>query len=432
MQLLRRAGRLRVAVVGIAVLALAGVGVWWFLLRTPAASSAATPTTTTTTVAAALETLEQSVTATGTISPTVEEELSFEVSGTVTAVSVAVGQTVTAGQALATVDTLQVDANLLSAKATLATAEAELSNLEDEDDGSDASEAQIAAAAAQVEVAQAAVEEATEAVAGATLVAPVDGLVTSVALEVGQAVTGSGGSGSSSSASGGSAGGSTGMTGSTGSTGSTGTTSSAQVVIVGTESWDVDVTVDETDVALVAVGDQVEITPQDATETLFGTVSEIGLLSTASGGVATYPVTVAITGRPEGVYDGVTADVEIIYERRVDVLTVPTAAVRTVDGESTVTQLDADGAEVSTVVTVGQTVGDLTEIVDGLAEGDEVVVTQVVGGNQSGTGSEDGRSGFGELPEGFDPSQLGELPEGFDPSQMQGQMPQMPGGASND
>lgn len=426
MHLLGRAGRLRVLVAGIGVLALAGAGAWWFLLRAPETSTASTPTTTTTTVAAALETLEQSVTATGTISPTVEEEVSFDVSGTVTAVSVAVGQTVSAGQALAKVDTLQLDADLLTAKAMLATAEAELADLQDADDGSDAAAAQIAAASAQVGVARAAVDDATEDMAGATLVAPVDGLVTSVALEVGQAVTGSGGSSSGSSGSVSSAPSAGGTTGSTSSSSSSGST--AQVVIVGTESWDVAVSVDETDVALVAVGDQVEITPQDATETLFGTVSEIGLLSTATSGVAAYPVTVAITGRPEGVYDGVTADVEIIYERRVDVLTVPTAAVRTVDGQSTVTQLAADGTETSTPVTVGETVGELTEVVEGLAEGDEVVVTQVTQTGagqtgqtgQTGTDGRTGRGGLGELPEGFDPSQV-----------QQGQLPQMPAGANN-
>ena len=56
---------------------------------------------------------------------------------------------------------------------------------------------------------------------------------------------------------------------------------------------------------------------------VFGTISAIGLLSTSDSGVAAYPVTVAVTGDQEGLHDGVTADVELVYERRTDVLTVP-------------------------------------------------------------------------------------------------------------
>lgn len=185
-------------------------------------------------------------------------------------------------------------------------------------------------------------------------------------------------------------------------------------MVIGTDNWEIEVTVDDSDVALVAVGDQAEITVTDATDTIFGTVSEIGLISTDSSGVAAYPVTIQITGQPAGVHDGVSADVSIIYERRTDVLTVPSAAVRTVDGESVVTQSGTDGNEVTTAVTVGETVGDRTEITAGLAEGDEVLVTVV---QQTTRNQPDMQGGDGQFPS-FDPSQMG-FPDGFDPSQMQ-------------
>lgn len=399
--MLRSLTRPRALVTAGLVVVLAAVAVWWFGLRDTA--SAETPEAATTqAVAASLTTLEKSVTGTGTLAPTVAEDVSFEVSGTVLTVDVAAGQTVEAGQALATVDTLQLNADLLSAKADLAKAEASLADLEEADDGSEVAEAQIAAAAAQVDVAVAAVTTASEAMAGATLVAPVAGLVTAVNLEVGQAVGSSGSSGSAPAG--------------TGST-ATATSTSAHVVIVGTDSWQTEISVDDADVALIAVGDQAELTVDGATETVFGTVAEIGLLSTATSGTAAYPVVIEVTGSPDGVHDGVSAEVAIIYERRTDVLTVPSAAVRTVDGASVVLQAGADGAEVETPVTVGETVGDLTEIVEGLAEGDEVLVTVATQSEQGG------QTGTGErtMPEGF--------PTDFDPSQMQpGEMPQMPGG----
>lgn len=392
----------------VVAVALVGSGVWWFGLRGRA--SAEEPTTRTQTVTASTTTLEKTVTGSGTIAPTVQEDVSFAVSGTVQTVAVAAGDTVTAGQTLATVDTLQLNASLLSAKATLVKAQASLADLEDEDDGTSVADAQIAAAAAQVEVAQAAYDAAEAAMADATLVAPVAGLVTSVDLEVGQAVTGSGSTASGSGSTGMSAGGATGGT----------TTSTAQFVIVGTDAWQVQIDVDDADLAKIAVGDQAELTLDGATDTVFGTVSEIGLLSTTSSGVAAYPVTVQVTGSPEGVHDGVSADVAIVYERRTDVLTVPSAAVRTVDGQSVVYQSDAEGGQVSVPVTVGETSGTLTEITDGLSAGDEVLVTIVTQTGGSDRGQE-GESGSG-FPEGF-PT---DLPDGFPtdfPSDFQGGFP---------
>jgi macrolide-specific efflux system membrane fusion protein len=421
------------AVVGLVLVGVVGAGVYWFGFRDEQASAASTEPTTSA-VAASLTTIEQSVTGTGTLTPTVQEDVSFAVSGTVTSVDVAAGQTVTAGQQLATVDTLTLNADLLAAQADLASAQADLSDAEDEADGSDSSDAQVAALAAKVEVAQASVDSATADMAGATLTAPVSGLLTTVGVEVGDTVTGSsGGSGSSASGSAGSGStGGTGMTGS-GSTGSTGTSTSstAQFTIIGTDSWQVSISLDETDVALIAVGDQAEITGDDLTDTVYGTVSEIGLLSSSTGGVAAYPVVVQVTGSPEDLHDGVSVDVAIIYQRRTDVLTVPASAVTTdADGESVVTQEGADGEQVTTVVTVGETSGTLVEITSGLAEGDEVLVTVFTpgSGGAGGTGTDDSGDGTqqqGGFPGGGDFS--GEMPD------FSGGMPgggQMPGGSN--
>jgi macrolide-specific efflux system membrane fusion protein len=402
-----------VRVVAVALLVgVAGTGVYWFGFR-EAPAQAATPESTTTSVAASLSTIQQSVSGSGTLTPTVQEDVSFAVSGTVTSVDVAAGDTVTEGQQLATVDTLQLNAALLQAKADLASAQASLSNAQDEADGSDSSDAQVAALSAQVDVARTAVDDAEADMAGATLTAPVSGLLTTVDVEVGDAVTGSGSSsGSSGSATSGSTGGMGGSTGSTGSS-STTSTSTAQFVIVGTDAWQTSVSVSESDVALLSVGNQAELTTSSSTETIYGTVTEIGLLSSSSGGVASYPVTVAVTGNPEGLHDGESVDVSIIYERRTDVLTVPASAVTTEDGQSVVTQEGADGGTVTTAVTVGETSGNLVEITEGLAEGDEVLVTTFsprASGSGDGSGSGDTQQGFpggGEMPD----FSSGEMPD---------------------
>ncbi|MCG2800237.1 MAG: biotin/lipoyl-binding protein [Cellulomonas sp.] len=386
------------------VMAAGGTAAWWALGRDQA--SASTASSTTTTVAASTSTIEQSVSSTGTLTPTVQEDVSFEVSGTVTAVSVAEGDTVTVGQTLATVDTLQLNADLLDAKATLATAEAKLSDLEDEDDGTTTADAQISAATAQVAVAEAAVTTAEEAVADATLTAPVAGLVTAVDVEVGDKISGS----SSSSASGA-------ATGATGGATTSTTASTAQFTIVGTDAYQTSLTLADSDVAKIAVGDQVEMTSDDLADTVFGVVSSIGLISTSTSGTAGYPVVVDVTGDVSALRDGISVTAEIIYSRRTDVLTVPSAAVTQEDGTSYVQKVESDGTVTKTAVVTGETSGTVIEITSGLVEGDEVQVTTYIrtstGNSSSGTTSNEQMPQFsGEMPD----FSSGEMPAG-------GQMP---------
>ncbi|MCU1416906.1 MAG: HlyD family efflux transporter periplasmic adaptor subunit [Schumannella sp.] len=323
-----------------------------------------------TTAIASLQTIEQSVSTTGTLHPVVDEDVDFVVSGTVTSVKVEAGEVVTAGQTLATVDTLQLTADLLSARATLADAQARLAD----DSGSSAARA---ANQASVAVAEAGVAAATKAVADATLVAPVAGTITSVGIDVGDSVGSAGGGGGATS----------------------GTTSTAAFHIAGTDAWQVSATLGEADLALIAQDDQVELSLDDGTA-FFGTVSSIGLLPDTSSGAAAYPVTIAVTGTAKGLFDGVSVTAAIVYERRTDVLAVPSAAVSTAsDGTSTVTVIGADGAKTETPVTVGETSGNLTEITGGLAEGDEVLVATFTPGSGN-AGTNPGFPGGGQFPGG--------------------------------
>jgi macrolide-specific efflux system membrane fusion protein len=415
------------------VLALAGVGVWWFGFRGDPASAAAPVTRT---VQAATTTMEKTVSASGTVAPSVEEDVSFAVSGTVTSVPVTQGKTVTKGQVLATVGTLQLKADLLSAEADLASAKATLSDAQDASDGTDASDARIAAAQSQVDVAQAAVDSAQDAYDASTLKAPVAGLLTSVNVAVGDTVTGSSGSSSGSggtSGSGGSGGsGASGFGGSSSS--STSSSSSAQFVIVGTDSWEVAVTVSDSDVANVKVGNQAEITIDDVADTIYGTVSEIGLLSTSSSGVAAYPVTIAVTPGQDTLHDGESADVSIIYSKRTDVLAVPSLAVSTgTDGASYVTKVDAEGKETKTVVKTGETANQMTEITSGLSEGDSVVLVSFTPGGGSGSGNtqrgQRGEGGYG-FGGGLPGGGAGDFPGGF-PGSGQNGGGQYRGGSGN-
>lgn len=387
---------------GAVVAVVAGLSIWAFGFLLPSQNAAAQ--TVTRTATAALQTLEKTVSATGTVTPTVQDDVDFVVSGTVTAVKVAAGDTVAKGQVLATVDTLQLKASLLDARATLAEAKATLASAKASADGSNAAQARVSAADAAVDVAREAYEEAKGAMEDAELDAPAAGLVTSVAIEVGDKVTGTG-SGSTPSGSTGAADGAAGGTGGTGS--SSAATSTAAFTLVSTDSWSLQVDVGENDVTDVASGDQVELTTDDGTQ-YFGVVSEVGLVPSTSSGAAQYPVTIAITGNGDGLFDGVSVDAEIVYERRTDVLAVPSAAVTTADGKSTVTVQAEDGTQSEVEVEVGETAGTYTEIVSGIDEGTTVVVASFTPGEgNSGTGQ---FPGGGELPGGGQFPGGGELP----------------------
>jgi macrolide-specific efflux system membrane fusion protein len=429
-------------------LAIAG-GAWWFLGRDTAAVAAA-PTTVTRTVAAATDTIKKTIATSGTLTPAVQQDVSFIASGTVTAVNVSAGQQVTAGQPLATVDTLTMQQTLATANLTLAKAQATLvsdqtalttaqdalATAQDAGDDTTAAQAKVTTAQQQVAVdqttiatAQTAVDTAQTALNSPTLTSPIDGVVSTVNVTVGQKVTGSttsatsssvstgsAGSTGSASAAGGSSGAKAATAGGSSSTGGTGTSSasSAAFVIVGLDSWKVDVTVDDAQIGLLAVGDQAQLTISGSVDPLFGTITSIGLISTATGDTASYPVVVTVTGTPTGLHDGTTATVTLIYQQLTDVLTVPSAAIHTVDGHTVVDKMSGD-QQVSTPVTIGDSDGTNTQITAGLAEGDEVVVTITTGagrtGGGSGAGNGTGRTG-GTGGAGVFPGGTGGFPGG--------------------
>ncbi len=403
--------RLRTKIITLAVvIILAAAAVWVFGFLLPSQNSAAETITQTET--ASLQTMEKTVAASGTVTPAVQEDVSFEVSGTVTAVNVEAGQMVSAGDVLATVDTLQLEADLLDAEATLSEAKATLADAEEADE----SDTRINAASAAVEVAQSDVDAATEAMDDADLVAPADGLVTSVGVAVGDKISGSSGSSTSSSSSSGS------TPGSTGSSSASTSSSTTAFSIVSTDAWSMSVSVGETDIANVEAGQQVELTSDDGTE-YFGVVSEVGLLPSTSDGSAQYTVSITITGDGDGLYDGVSLSGSIVYERRTDVLAVSSAAVTTTDGTSTVTVIDEDGNQSDVTVEVGETSGDYTEILSGIAEGDEILVASFTPG--------EGNSGTGTFPGGGSGTFPGGDSGGFPSGDSSGQMPgggQMPSG----
>jgi macrolide-specific efflux system membrane fusion protein len=124
-----------------------------------------------------------------------------------------------------------------------------------------------------------------------------------------------------------------------------------------------------------------------------GTVQTVGLVASADdSGVATFPVTLDVTGERDDIYAGSSATVSIVVEERENVLTIPAMALHT-EGDTTYVNKVVDGKAVRTDVKVGETFGGQTEITSGLAEGDQVQVA--IAAPSGGTGNNN-QNGGGE------------------------------------
>jgi macrolide-specific efflux system membrane fusion protein len=340
-------------------------------------------------VPATMTTMSQTLSSTGTIEPASTNTLSFTAAGQVTEVYAAVGQHVTAGQPLAVMSSPTLVAQVAQAQATLAVDQARLS----QDEASGASSAQLAADQASVNADQSQVDSAEQAASGATLTAPIDGIVATVGLTVGQQISGGGGGGGSGgggsggdsgSGGGGSAGngsgsgsgsGDSGGSGS-GDSGGSGSGSTDSITVVSANDV-IDASVNASVVGHIKAGDQAMISTEGVAGPVGGTVASIGLTADTSSGVATFPVTIDVTGTPAGLYAGASASVTIIYNQLTNVLAVPSAAISPGPGGNSTVQVMVHGHQVTRVVTTGLTTGGLTQITSGLAAGETVVVSIV-------------------------------------------------------
>jgi len=348
-------------------------------------SDAAAPTL----VAATTSTIRQSVSATGTIQPASRADLTFAVSGTVTSVPVAVGDQVKVGTTLATVDSASLTSAVTLAQANVTANQDQLTAQQN----AGSSAVQIASTEAQLAAAKGKLTDAQTALGEAAMTSPIAGTVAQVNISVGNKTGGTSGSS-----------GSSGSSPSSGSSGSSSGSSTAQIIVISTSSWVVDASVSSADLPQLKKGLQAEITPSGSATKVFGTVKSVGIVaSSSSSGSASFPVTIAVTGSPKGLYAGGAVDVAIIVKQVENVLTVPTNALHTVNGRTVVYQM-TNGTQVSTPVTVGATYGPTTQILKGLKTGDKVVGTSFriggtgsTGGNrtrQGGTGG-GGTGGFG-------------------------------------
>lgn len=148
------------------------------------------------------------------------------------------------------------------------------------------------------------------------------------------------------------------------------------VTILGDDGYLLSTTLDLSEVRLVEVGQAVTATVPATGGQYAGTVSSVGLLADAETFTPSYAAAIALDTNGDELPEGASASAAIDVAAADDVLVVPTSAVTTDGPTRTVRVLDGD--EVRTVeVTTGAVGPEHTEVTDGLAVGDEVVLADL-------------------------------------------------------
>ena len=325
----------------------------------------------------ALKTLQNSVTATGTIEAVTSVTVGTQVSGIVNKLYVDYNSQVKKGQVIAELDKTNLLSELNTAKANLASAQSSLNyqaaNMEryktlykkglvsaDEYENALLTYRQ---AKEQVASSKENVQRAQTNLGYATITSPIDGTVISKSVEEGQTVAASF------------------------------NTPELFTIAKDLTNMQVVANVDEADIGGVKEGNRVTFTvdayPDDTFE---GTVKQVRLEATTTNNVVTYEVVISAPNADLKLKPGLTANVTIYTQERSGVLAVANKALRFTPTKETVGKdmkiVDCKGKnKVWTLndktltahpVTIGQTDGINTEITKGLKQGDKIVTEIVV------------------------------------------------------
>jgi HlyD family secretion protein len=155
----------------------------------------------------------------------------------------------------------------------------------------------------------------------------------------------------------------------------------------------IELMISEMDIPTVKVGQEASVVFDAISDKEYhAVVTQISMVASVSQGVVNYPVTVQITDADASILPSMTAAVNIIVEKVENVLTVPNNALRTSNGQRSVTVM-FEGQQISVPVTVGLAGDSSSEVVgDQLREGDTVVLSST-STISSGGGSTTNNSG---------------------------------------
>src|SRR6266704_1443979 len=290
-----------VAVIGSAV------GLGWYLNR-PAGSTFEYETS-----PVSRGDLKQVVTASGQLNPVVKVEVGSQISGIIEKLIVDFNSPVKEGQVIAKLDAATYEANLIQAQGNLASVKAALELARLNADRARALQADKLSAKADYEKAMADLHQAEAAVmisegalkkarvdlARSTIYAPINGIVISRNVNVGQTVAAS--------------------------------LSAPTLFLIANDlaKMQIEADVAEADIGLVGAGQDVEFTVDAFPgQTFHGKVTQVRNAPKADQNVVTYTTIIDVTNPNLKLKPGMTANVSVIVTHRDNVLKIPNAALR--------------------------------------------------------------------------------------------------------
>ncbi len=201
---------------------------------------------------------------------------------------------------------------------------------------------QIASDQAAIDTAEANLTDAQQSLSEANLTSPITGTVVSVGINVGETVSAN--------------------------------SSTEIITIIGTKSYEVQATLDSSQIPEVKTGQSATVEVDGVNGNLEGRVSQVGPVQSTSSGYS-YPVIVSLPDTASDIYSGSTANVNISTGEVSNVVAVPTSAVQTLGTRSYVLEFDK-GQLTRKVIKVGMIGDTYTQVLSGLTPGESVVLVE--------------------------------------------------------
>lgn len=174
-----------------------------------------------------------------------------------------------------------------------------------------------------------------------------------------------------------------------------GATTSTRIAIIQSEGTPIATfNLSEIDIPKVKIGKKATIKLDSISDKTFtGKVVSVDKIGTVSSGVTSYPVTIKFDTKVEEILPNMSAIANIILDSKDDVLLVPSGAIQQ-QGNQNVVRVIQEGKPQIVIVETGLTSDTQTEIISGLSEGDEIVISTISNGSQP-EGKSVFSSGFG-------------------------------------
>jgi HlyD family secretion protein len=287
------------------------------------------------------------VSATGTIQPVNQVDISSKITGQLKEVRVKENEQVKVGQVLVVLDDTRLKAQVMQAKEKLNNTGANFERNNRLQAIGAVSDQQLDNSRMEYNVAQANYDEVVSQLNESVITSPIDGVVIGKPLPAGQMVA-------------------------------QGISNPMVILTVADMSkMQIEAQVDESDIGKVAVGQTVAFTVDTYQgKTFTGTISGVSQKATTTQNVVYYTVRVDVDGAGDLLKPSMTARLSIHAGESKNTLSVPLAAVKTNQKQQSYVVAFRNGKSENVTVTTGLVGEDRVEITSGIGEGEQIVLAQ--------------------------------------------------------